>query len=155
MHNIPEGGKSEKGAGMSGRELAAELQAISEQNQDVRMNIQDQKRQYDQEQVQKVEQMLERFPPESRHVVASVQGELGSVEVVMLGEPEPDAEIASIAERGLGRLQVVFGGKLADAMPGMKIYIADEVIEGGGEAIPQANAVILDAAKARMTVGEA
>jgi len=119
------------------------------------MGIERQRQQYEQRQVEKVRQMLEHFAAEEQQVVAVVEGRSGRVEAVSLGEPEGAEAIAPIANRGLEQLQELFGGRLADAMPGLKLYFADGVIEGGGEAIPRANAVILGATKAQMTVQEA
>jgi len=97
----------------------------------------------------RVDAMLQQFGAE-QHVLCS----MGSIEVIGLGQPEQMEALALAAQSALDRLQAQFNGQLEVAFPGLKIFFADGVIEGGGEALANENAIIMDASKAMMSVGE-
>jgi hypothetical protein len=99
----------------------------------------------------RVDAMLQRFPEEQRHTLSSV----GGVEVIGLGSLESVESLAPSAQTALGRLQTYMDGGLSEVFPDLKIYFADGVIDGGGEALAEENAVIIDAAKGKMSVAEA
>ncbi len=116
--------------------LTAELEALLPQNQEAAPA--------------RVDVMLQQFGAE-QHSLASA----GGIEVVGLGNKEQMEALAPAAQVALDRLQARFGDQLDAAFPGLKIYFADGVIDGGGEALADENAVIMDASKAAMSVGEA
>lgn len=113
----------------------AELEALLPQNQEAAPA--------------RVDAMLQQFGAEQHSLVS-----VGDIEVIGLGNKEQMEALAPAAQIALDRLQARFGGQLEAAFPGLKIYFADGVIDGGGEALADENAVIMDASKAAMSVGE-
>jgi hypothetical protein len=99
----------------------------------------------------KVEAVLQRFGEEERHSLVSV----GGVEVIGLGTKESVEPLTFAAQSAIDRIETHFDGRLSEAFPGLKIYFADGVIDGGGEALAGENAVIIDAAKGKMSTAEA
>ncbi len=97
----------------------------------------------------RIETILQQFGSE-QHAMASV----GGIEVIGLGNIEQMEALASAAKAALDRLQDQFGGQLEAAFPGLKIYFADGAIDTGGEALADENAIIMDASKAAMSVGD-
>ena len=97
----------------------------------------------------RVDAMLQKFGAEQHSLVT-----VGGVEVVGLGNKEQLDKLAPAAQIALERLQARFGGRLDESFPGLKVYFADGVIDGGGEALAGENAVIMDASKAAMSVGD-
>lgn len=117
------------------QQLVTELEALLPQNQEAESS--------------RVDSMLQQFGAE-QHTLAQV----GGIEVIGLGNKEQMKALAPAAQIALDRLQTRFGGQLEAAFPGLKIYFADGVIDGAGEALADENAVIMDASKAAMSVGE-
>lgn len=97
----------------------------------------------------RIETVLQQFGPE-QHVMASV----GGIEVIGLGNIEQTEVLVAAANAALARLQGRFGGRLGAAFPELKIYFADGVINTGSEALANENAIIIDASKAAMSVGD-
>ena len=99
----------------------------------------------------RVDAMLQQFGEDEKHLLVEVDG----VEVIGLGSKESVEGLASAAETALAKVEAHFGGKLSEVFSGLKIYFADGVIEGGGEALAGENAVIIDATKGKMSVAAA
>jgi hypothetical protein len=96
----------------------------------------------------RIEALLERFPPDQRHRLAAA----GAVEVIGLGERRTIVLAAPAARAALARLDTYFDRLLSRVLAGVAVYVADGVIDSGGEALADENAVIIDATKARMSV---
>lgn len=117
------------------QKLVAELKALLPQNQEAESS--------------RVDSMLQQFGAEQYNLASA-----GDIEVIGLGSKEQMDALAPAAQVALDRLQARFGGQLEAVFPGLKIYFADDVIDGGGEALADENTVIMDASKAAMSVGE-
>jgi hypothetical protein len=117
------------------QKLADELKAMIPQEQEMESG--------------RIETILQQFGSE-QHDIASV----GGIEAIGLGNKEQMEALAPAAKAALDRLQGQFNGQLETAFPGLKIYFADGVIDGGGEAVAGENVIIMDASKAAMSVGD-
>lgn len=118
----------------SGQDLASELADLLPVNPEA-------------PEVGRVGAMLQKFGAEQHSLVS-----VGGIEVVGLGNKEQLDKLAPATQVALERLQARFGGRLGESFPGLKVYFADGVIDGGGEALAGENAIIMDASKAAMSV---
>lgn len=98
---------------------------------------------------------LQRFDDSGRrHLLHLGDAETG-IDFVGLGETGSAELLADSARAATEKLQQAFDGKLTQAFPDLKIYFGDGIIEGGGEAFPDENAIVIDATKGKMTVADA
>lgn len=118
----------------SGQELASELADLLPVNPEA-------------PEASRVDAMLQKFGAEQHNLVS-----VGGIEVIGLGDKEQLDKLAPAAQVALERLQARFDGRLGESFPGLKVYFADGVIDGGGEALADENAIIMDASKAAMSV---
>lgn len=102
----------------------------------------------------RLDAILQQFTDDKTHSLLQVGDPKAGIEFIGLGDLEATESLASSARLATERLQKYFGGKLAESFPGLKIYFGDGIIEGGGEALAEENAIIIDAAKGKMTVAE-
>jgi hypothetical protein len=99
--------------------------------------------------------LLQQFGNSERHPLLRLGDLETGIEFVCLGNVEAIEPLTQGTEAAVARLQQAFDGRLTEAFPGLKVYFGDGIISGGGEAFANDNAIIIDAAKSRMTVAEA
>jgi len=124
--------RPEEDATFSGRQLSNELSAISDDHD-------------------RVDAILQRFGNERRSLLHIGDPESG-IEFIGLGAIKNAETLADSAQTAAEHLQRYFGGRLEEGFPGLKVYFGDGIIEGGGEALPDENAIIIDATKGAMPI---
>ncbi|MBA3679026.1 hypothetical protein H0W80_02455 [Candidatus Saccharibacteria bacterium] len=98
--------------------------------------------------------LIEKYPPESQMVIATRGEGEGGVEVRLCGEGNHEA-LSQASENALVQLEQTLGKPLEEVLPGLRIYFADGVIDGGGLALGKENAIILDTSKNILTLDQA
>jgi hypothetical protein len=87
----------------------------------------------------KLGELLRAYPEADRHLIETNEG----MDIIACGEFKD--EYIAILQAGLLAMERRFGKEaIARAISGVKIYIADASITGGGQALPRVNAVILN-----------
>ncbi|MBI2798014.1 hypothetical protein HYX70_01780 [Candidatus Saccharibacteria bacterium] len=95
------------------------------------------------------------YPPDQQTTLIK-QGEgSDAAEVILCGSEQAPPQLLEAVQNATSRLEAVFGTSLDKAMPGLKVYVADGVIEGGGLALGKQNAVIVDRQKGLLSVQDA
>lgn len=103
----------------------------------------------------RLDAVLQRFNSNERHSLLQVGTPESGIEFIGLGDIEMSEVLTASSHAATERLQRYFDGRLTEALPGLKVYFGDGLIEGGGEALADENAIIIDASKGKMTVAEA
>lgn len=98
---------------------------------------------------QAMQKLFEKYPEELRKDAASY----GGFEIIACGN-EPTPEQMQMIETALQKIREKLGEAADKAFAGVKIYLAADVVSGGGQAFGRESAVILDPNKMGMTVGQ-
>ena len=97
--------------------------------------------------------LFEKYPEDQQEVLVQIGEGESAVEVRLCGEGNNE-QLTEAAEIALSQLERTFGRPLNEIFPGLKIYFADDIIDGGGLALAEENAIILDTVKQSLTLEE-
>lgn len=98
-----------------------------------------------------ISDMLDKFSESERHVFNSFDG----IICIYLGQGKPPLPLIGLCEKAKEVVKKAFGEKLKKTFGGLHIYFVNKVIGGGGKAYSGANAIIIDADKALLTIAQA
>jgi|GEM_PF-2371345 len=97
--------------------------------------------------------LFEKYPEDQQEVLVQIGEGESAVEVRLCGEGNNE-QLTEAAKIALSQLERTFGRPLNEIFPGLKIYFADGIIDGGGLALAEENAIILDTVKQSLTLEE-
>ncbi len=97
--------------------------------------------------------LFEKYPEDLQEVLVQIGEGESAVEVRLCGEGNGE-QLTEAAKIALSQLERTFGRPLNEIFPGLKIYFADGIIDGGGLALAEENAIILDTVKQSLTLEE-
>lgn len=97
--------------------------------------------------------LFEKYSEDQQEVLVQIGEGESAVEVRLCGEGNSE-QLTEAARIALSQLERTFGHPLNEIFPGLKIYFADDIIDGGGLALAEENAIILDTVKQSLTIEE-
>ncbi len=158
---IPASDQTEpKAQGGTETKLTQELKAIAEANSEATpdahlddMEIHQPGAEMSNKEKLAMRNLFEKYPEDQQEVLVQIGEGESAVEVRLCGEGNSE-QLTEAARIALSQLERTFGRPLNEIFPGLKIYFADDIIDGGGLALAEENAIILDTVKQSLTIEE-
>jgi hypothetical protein len=95
-----------------------------------------------------IQKLHEEYPSEELHPF-----KIGNIEVITCGK-EATAEQVQIIANGLNRIREKLGDRADKVFADLKVYIASDVVSGGGQALGRENTIIMDSKKMTLGISE-
>lgn len=149
-----------KAQGGTETELIQELKAIAEANSEATpdahlddMEIHQPGAEMNDKEKLAMRNLFEKYPEDQQEVLVQIGEGESAIEVRLCGEGNSE-QLTEAARIALSQLERTFGRPLNEIFPGLKIYFADDIIDGGGLALAEENVIILDTVKQSLTIEE-